>query len=257
MTGEKRRASAPSRSIVRYSASVVAPTIRSSPRASSGLRMFAASIAPSAWPAPSTVCSSSTNRTMPPSEATTSASAAFSRCSNWPRYWAPASMPARSSATTRASRSASGTSPSAIRSARPSAIAVLPTPASPISTALFLRRRARISIVCSISSARPITGSMRPSAASAVRSRPNSSSAGVVDCGSAGAASGAAPPAAATAKNSRAQTSHRAPARRPPSAASTTRTLPGRWPQFAQTGKPSRGRFVGVSMESVFFPNLS
>jgi hypothetical protein len=44
----------------------------------------------------------------------------------------------------------------------------LPTPASPISTALFLRRRARISIVCSISSARPITGSMRPSAASAV-----------------------------------------------------------------------------------------
>ena len=31
-------------------------------------------------------------------------------------------------------------------------MAVLPTPASPISTALFLRRRARISTVCSISS---------------------------------------------------------------------------------------------------------
>ena len=62
----------------------------------------------------------------------------------------------------------------------------------------------------------------------------------------------------ATAKNSRAQTSHSAPARlRPPSAASTTRTLPGRWPQFAQTGKPSRGRFVGVSMESVTFQDLS
>ena len=33
--------------------------------------------------------------------------------------------------------------------------------------------------------------------------------------------------------------------------ASTTRTLPGRWPQFAQTGKPSRGKLVGVSMGSV------
>ena len=55
ITGEKRRASAPSRSILRYSASVVAPIIRSSPRASIGLSMLAASIAPSAAPAPSTV----------------------------------------------------------------------------------------------------------------------------------------------------------------------------------------------------------
>ena len=54
-----------------------------------------------------------------------------------------------------------------------------------------------------------------------------------------------------------AQTSQRAAARRPLSFESTTPTLPGRWPQFAQTGKPSRGRFVGVSMESVFFQNLS
>ena len=53
--------------------------------------------------------------------------------------------------------------------------AVLPTPASPISTALFLRRRARISTVCSISCSRPMTGSIRPARASAVRSRPNSS----------------------------------------------------------------------------------
>ena len=124
--------------------------------------MFAASIAPSASPAPSTVCSSSTNSTTLPSEATTSASAVFSRCSNWPRNWLPATIPARSSATRRVSRSVSGTSPSAMRSARPSTMAVLPTPASPISTALFLRRRARISTVCSISSSRPITGSMRP-----------------------------------------------------------------------------------------------
>ena len=41
-------------------------------------------------------------------------------------------------------------------------MAVLPTPGSPISTALFLRRRARISTVCSISPSRPMTGSMRP-----------------------------------------------------------------------------------------------
>ena len=60
-------------------------------------------------------------------------------------------MPARSSATRRTPSSVAGTSPSAIRRARPSTIAVLPTPASPISTALFLRRRARISTVCSIS----------------------------------------------------------------------------------------------------------
>ena len=48
----------------------------------------------------------------------------------------------------------------------PSTIAVLPTPGSPISTGLFFVRRERISIVCSISSARPITGSSLPSRAS-------------------------------------------------------------------------------------------
>ena len=68
----------------------------------------------------------------------------------------------RSSATTRTPRSGSGTSSSAMRRARPSAIAVLPTPASPISAALFLRRRLRASTTCSISCSRPITGSIRP-----------------------------------------------------------------------------------------------
>ena len=57
-----RRSSAGSFSIrCRYSSSVVAPTIRSSPRASIGLSMLPASIAPSAAPAPTTVCSSSMN----------------------------------------------------------------------------------------------------------------------------------------------------------------------------------------------------
>ena len=115
VTGEKRRASAPSRSILRNSASVVAPTMRSSPRASIGLSMFAASIAPSAPPAPRIVCSSSTNSTTRPSASATSSSTAFRRCSNWPRNCAPATMPARSSATSAAPRSVSGTSPAAMR----------------------------------------------------------------------------------------------------------------------------------------------
>ena len=101
VTGEKRRASAESRSILRYSASVVAPITRSSPRASSGLRMLAASIAPSGAPAPSTVWSSSRNRTILPSDSTASLSASLKRFSNWPRNWAPAIMPDRSSATIR------------------------------------------------------------------------------------------------------------------------------------------------------------
>ena len=57
----KRRSSAGSFSMCsRYSSSVVAPTIRSSPRASIGLIMLPASIAHSpVAPAPTMVCSSS------------------------------------------------------------------------------------------------------------------------------------------------------------------------------------------------------
>ena len=52
-TGWKRRSSAASFSMcLRYSSRVVAPTARSSPRASIGFSMFAASTAPSAAPAP-------------------------------------------------------------------------------------------------------------------------------------------------------------------------------------------------------------
>jgi hypothetical protein len=40
-------------------------------------------------------------------------------------------------------RSDSGTSPLTMRSAKPSAMAVFPTPGSPIKTGLFLVRRAR------------------------------------------------------------------------------------------------------------------
>ncbi len=142
--------------------------------------MLPASIEPSPPPpAPTTVCSSSRNRITLFSAAVTSSITFFSRSSNSPRYLEPATSAVRSRVTTRFSLRLCGTSPETIRWARPSTIAVLPTPGSPISTGLFLVRRERISTVCSISSARPTTGSSRPERASSVRSRPYSSSVGV------------------------------------------------------------------------------
>ena len=64
-----------------------------------------------------------------------------------------------------------------MRWARPSTIAVLPTPGSPISTGLFLVRRVRTWMTRRISSSRPMTGSSLPSSARSVRSTPNFSSA--------------------------------------------------------------------------------
>src|ERR1700677_3532046 len=81
-----------------------------------------------------------------------------------------------SSAITRRSRNDSGTSPETIRRARPSTIAVLPTPGSPISTGLFLVRLDSTWITRRISSSRPITGSSLPCSAISVRSRPKRSS---------------------------------------------------------------------------------
>jgi len=49
-----------------------------------------------------------------------------------------------------------------IRWARPSAIAVLPTPGSPMSAGLFFVRRDRIWMTRSISFSRPMTGSSLP-----------------------------------------------------------------------------------------------
>ena len=67
-TGWNRRSSAASFSMcLRYSSSVVAPTSRSSPRASIGFSMLPASTAPSAAPAPTIVCSSSMNVMISPS----------------------------------------------------------------------------------------------------------------------------------------------------------------------------------------------
>ena len=72
-TGWKRRASAASFSTcLRYSSSVVAPTQCSSPRASAGFSRLEASIAPSALPAPTSVCISSMNRMIWPCAASIS-----------------------------------------------------------------------------------------------------------------------------------------------------------------------------------------
>ncbi len=54
----------------------------------------------------------------------------------------------------------SGTLPSLILLAKPSIIAVLPTPGSPTNTGLFLVRRDKILITRSISRSRPMTGSI-------------------------------------------------------------------------------------------------
>mmetsp|Transcript_84595 Transcript_84595/g.168918 ORF Transcript_84595/g.168918 Transcript_84595/m.168918 type:complete len:362 (-) Transcript_84595:23-1108(-) len=171
-TDWKRLARAASFSINRYSLSVVAPTQASSPRASGGFNRLDASIAPSAAPAPTTVCSSSMKRIVLPAVSATSLSTAFSRSSNSPRYFAPAMSAPTSSETTEQSRMESGTSRSTIRCARPSTTAVFPTPGSPMSTGLFLRRRERTWMVLRISSSRPMTGSSKPSRACAVRSVP-------------------------------------------------------------------------------------
>ncbi len=155
---------------LRYSSRVVAPTQCISPRASAGFNMLPASIAPSALPAPTMVCSSSMKTMMRPSSCAISLRTVLSLSSNSPRYLAPASRAAMSSERTRLSLSVSGTSPFTMRCARPSTMAVLPTPGSPMSTGLFLVRRCRIWMVRRISSSRPITGSSLPWRARSVRS---------------------------------------------------------------------------------------
>ena len=138
----KRRSKAASFSMyLRYSSRVVAPTQCSSPRAKAGLSILPASIAPSALPAPTMVCSSSINRITRPSSWESSLSTAFKRSSNSPRNLAPANSEPISSESTRFSFKPSGTSPLTMRWANPSTMAVLPTPGSPINTGLFLVRR--------------------------------------------------------------------------------------------------------------------
>ena len=153
-----------------YSFSVVAPMARSSPRARAGFRMLAASMAPSPPPAPTRVWISSMKSTMSPSAEITSFTTDLRRSSNSPLYLAPATSAPMSRLNTRFRLRSSGTSPLTIRWAMPSAMAVLPTPGSPIRMGLFLVRRLRICSTRRISSSRPITGSSLFSLASWFRS---------------------------------------------------------------------------------------
>ncbi len=178
MTVWKRRARAASFSTyLRYSSSVVAPMACSSPRARAGFRILPASMEPSVAPAPTIRCSSSMNRMMRPSEFWTSLSTLFRRSSNSPRYLAPATSADMSSSTMSLSLMVDGTSPDTMRWARPSTMAVLPTPGSPMSTGLFLVRRLSTWMVRRTSSTRPMTGSSLPWRARSVTLRPYCSSA--------------------------------------------------------------------------------
>ncbi len=137
----KRRSRAPSFSMfLRYSSRVVAPMHCSSPRARAGLSILAASIEPCALPAPTMVWISSINR-ITLGFLLSSFRIALMRSSNSPRYLVPATMPAMSSDTTRLSNSIRDTLRCTMRRARPSTMALLPTPGSPISTGLFFLRR--------------------------------------------------------------------------------------------------------------------
>ena len=142
-----------------YSSNVVAPIQWSSPLASIGFNILPASIAPSVFPAPTIVWSSSINNIMFPSLFFTSSRTAFNLSSNSPLYLAPATRAPKSRANIFLSFSPSGTSPRTIRCANPSTAAVLPTPGSPINTGLFFVLRESILITFLISLSRPITGS--------------------------------------------------------------------------------------------------
>ena len=176
----KRRSNAPSFSMYwRYSSKVVEPMHCNSPRAKAGLNMLLASNEPLALPAPTKVWISSTKRMMS-RLFSNSLRMALIRSSNWPRYLVPATMEPMSSMTTRLSNKVRGTRCCTMRMAKPSAMADLPTPGSPINIGLFFLRRLRIWAMRSNSRSRPTMGSRRLSSAALVRSRPKLSKTGVL-----------------------------------------------------------------------------
>ena len=159
---------------------MVAPIQCNSPLASIGFKIFPASIAPSVFPAPTTRCSSSINNIILPSLFRTSCKTAFNLSSNSPLYLAPATNDPISNEKIVQSFNPSGTSPLRILSASPSAIAVLPTPGSPINTGLFFVFLDKILITFLISSSLPITGSSFCFLAKSTKSDPNFLSASYV-----------------------------------------------------------------------------
>ena len=171
ITGWNRRSRALSFSIIRYSSKVVAPIQRNSPRAKAGFNIFPASMAPSPPPALTMVWISSINRIIFPAASCTAFKTAFNLSSNSPLNFAPATNAEISRAIIFLFFNDSGTSPLITRWASPSAIAVLPTPGSPINIGLFFVRRDKICITRRTSVSRPITGSSLFSWANFVKSR--------------------------------------------------------------------------------------
>jgi hypothetical protein len=142
------------------------------PRANIGLSRFAASIPPlESLPAIMRWISSINKMTCVPSspDFSTSLSTALTRSSYSPLYFAPAIKAPISNARSRLSRLA-GTSRSTILCASPSAIAVFPTPGSPIRTGFPFVRLDSTRMTRRISLSRPITGSSLPCSANAVKS---------------------------------------------------------------------------------------
>ena len=93
----------------------------------------------------------------------------FMRFSKSPRYLVPANNAPKSNEYTVLFDKCFGALPSTIILAIPSTIAVLPTPGSPTNNGLFLRRRLNTCKTCSITSARPINGSILPCRAFSLR----------------------------------------------------------------------------------------
>ena len=154
-----------------YSSNVVAPINCISPLASNGFKILAASIAPSAAPAPTIVCISSINKIIF-FAFFTSSKIFFILSSKSPLYFAPATIPDISKSIILLFFKFSGTSPAMIFSASPSTIAVFPTPGSPTKHGLFLFLLEIICIILSISFSLPIIVSYLPSSAFAVISSP-------------------------------------------------------------------------------------
>jgi hypothetical protein len=115
---------------------------------------------------------SSINKIISPSESITSFTTDFKRSSNSPLNFAPATKAPMSNEYTILDCKLSGTSPFTILCAIPSAIAVFPTPASPIKIGLFFRLRDKICRTRLISSSLPITGSSLPDSALLFRFTP-------------------------------------------------------------------------------------
>ncbi|KAF5041753.1 hypothetical protein SDC9_69932 [bioreactor metagenome] len=123
------------------------------------------------------------NKIIRPSLFLTSSRTALSLSSNSPLNFAPATNELMSREKIFLSFRLSGTSPRTIRIASPSAMAVFPTPGSPMSTGLFFVFLDKILTTFRISESRPITGSSLLFFASSTRSEPYFASTSYVDSG--------------------------------------------------------------------------